>query len=422
MRSEEPTMKNMAFSGIDLATYGRLIQFAGRLSKLFSDSETPLIDYRFVEKAFVAVSKARDLSRKDISYDAAMSDKSGVGVKTFGFNLKTGTKIEKIAEFTKDAKNGAFAGLPPEAIATVVSDLRNARLKSDAAEVGISLDTSFYHCLLRVPGGVAVHEEEMLPIDEESIQPLGKNGKPMSRFSTANDDHVRFTDGNKEYTFNRSKNTLMQRFSTGVGFTSEEIPLSIQEDIWDLLLGGELDGIFGLDATPEEAEGLSVVDYVVLPLYSTKSSILKMVPEKSGINQWNAGGRQRTFGEAYIPIPGLIHKLKPGFFPPRDQKFELRLPSGEVVSAKVCQDGSKALMSDPNTVLCNWLFSTIDGSYSYAESRMPRRKPYTYDDLARVGKDSVVVRKLDENVFELEFAPVGSFEEFVDYSQDSDGE
>ena len=424
MRSEESTLKKMAISGIDLATYGRLIQFAGRLSKLFSDSETPLIDYRFVEKAFVAISKARDLSRKDISYDAAMANKAGVGVKTFGFNLKTGSKIEKIAEFTKDAKNGAFAGLPPEAMAMVVSDLRNARLKSDAAEVGVSLDTSFYHCLLRVPGGVAVHEEEMLPIDEGSIEPLGKNGKPMGRFPTANDDHVRFTDGNKEYTFNRSKNTLMQRFSTGVGFTSEKIPLSIQDDIWDLLLGGELDGIFGLDATPEKTEEVSVMDHVVLPLYSTKSSILKMVPEKSGINQWNAGGRQRTFGEAYIPIPRLVHKLKPDFFPPRDQKFELRLPSGEIVSAKVCQDGSKALMSDPNTVLCNWLFSTIDGSYSYAESRMPRRKPYTYDDLARVGKDSVVVRKLDESgaVFELEFAPVGSFEEFVVNSKDSDHE
>ena len=417
-------MQNMAFSGIDLATYGKLIQFAGRLSKLFSDNETPLIDYRFVEKAFVAVTKSRDLSRKDISYDAAMADKSGVGVKTFGFNLKTGSKIEKIAEFTKDAKNGAFAGLPPEAIAMVVSDLRNARLKSDAAEVGISLDTSFYHCLLRVPGGVAVHEEEMVPIDETSILPLGKNGKPMSRFPTSHDDHVRFTDGHKEYTFNRSKNTLMQRFSSGVGFTSEKIPLSIQDDIWNLLLTGELDGIFGLEATPEEPDKVSVEDHVVLPLYSTKSSILKMVPEKSGINQWNAGGRRRTFGEAYIPIPSLIHKLKPGFFPPRDQKFELHLPSGEVVSAKVCQDGSKALMSDPNTVLCNWLFSTIDGSYTYAESRLPRRIPYTYDDLVRVGKDSVLVRKRDEAgmVFELEFAPVGSFEDFVENSQHSDDE
>ena len=424
MHSEEPTVSKMAFSGIDLVRYGRLIQFAGRLSRLFSDNKTPLIDYRFVEKAFVAVARARDLSRKDISYDAAMADRAGVGVKTFGFNLNTGSKIEKVAEFTKDAKNGAFAGLPPEAIAMVVSDLRNARLNSDAAEVGISLDASFYHCLLRVPGGVAVHEERMLPIDENSIVPLAKNGKRMSRFPTGERDHVRFTDGKKEYTFNRSKNTLMQRFSTGSGSTSEQIPLSIQENIWDLLLTGELDGVFGVANSVAEPEDTDVLEQVILPLYSTKSSILKMVPGKSGINQWNAGGRQRTFGEAYIPIPRLVHKLKPGFFPPRDQKFDLNLPSGEVVSAKVCQDGSKALMSDPNTVLCTWLFSTIDGSYSFAESRMPRRQPYTYEDLARVGKDSVSVRKLDEagTAYELDFAPLGAFEEFVNELQDPDGE
>jgi len=408
-------MKSQSFSGVDLASYGKLIQFAGRLSKLFSDSPTPLIDYRFVEKAFVAATGSRDLSRKDISYDAAMGDRSGVGVKTFGFNPKTGHKIEKIAEFTKDAKNGAFAGLPAEAIATVVSDLRNARLRSDAAEVGVSLDTSFYHCLLRVPGGVVVHEEEMLPIDEAAIVPLGQNGKALSRFPSAHDDHVRFTDGRKEYTFNRSKNTLMQRFRSDSGFTSQEILLGIQEDIWDLLLSGSLDGIFDPHPSQEKPEEVVEVEHVVLPLYSTKSSILKVVPERSGINQWNAGGRQRTFGEAYIPIPSLIHKLKPGFFPPRDQKFELRLPSGEIVSAKVCQDGSKALMSDPNTVLCHWLFSTIDGSYSIAESRLPRKKPYTYEDLARVGKDSVRITRVGtgQSTYELSFAPVGSFEEFL---------
>jgi hypothetical protein len=181
------------------------------------------------------------------------------------------------------------------------------------------------------------------------------------------------------------------------------------------LLSGSLDGIFDLHPSQEKPEEVVEVEHVVLPLYSTKSSILKMVPEKSGINQWNAGGRQRTFGEAYIPIPSLIHKLKPGFFPPRDQKFELSLPSGEVVSAKVCQDGSKALMSDPNTVLCHWLFSTIDGSYSIAESRLPRKKPYSYEDLARVGKDSVRIARVGagQATYELSFAPLGSFEEFL---------
>jgi hypothetical protein len=151
---------------------------------------------------------------------------------------------------------------------------------------------------------------------------------------------------------------------------------------------------------------------------------LKEVPAKSGINQWNAGGRKRSFGEAYISIPRKVHQMKPGFFPERDQKFDLRLPSGEVVRAKVCQQGSKALMSDPNTVLCNWLFSTIDGDHSYSQSRLSRGLPYTYDDLARIGKDSVRLTKIagDDLVFELEFAAVGSYEEFVSADPDPDAE
>lgn len=408
-------MKSQSYSGIDLESYARILSFAARLSKLFSDSDIPLIDYRFVEKAFVAITHSRDLSRKDISYDAAMHDGAGVGVKTFGFSEKAGRKLEKVAEFTKDAKLGAFAGLPPETIASVVSDLRNARLQSDAAEVKIIPNKSFYHCLLRVDGGVIVHEEPMLPVDIDKIQPLSAQGKMLRRFSSTKTDHVRFTDGQKHYTFNRSKNTLSQKFRLDSGFSSEKLPLKILSNIWDLLMSGELDGTLRFTSdgpTPETVND----EWVVLPLYSTKSSIEKQVPQKSGINQWNAGGRQRSFGEAYIPIPRLVHHLRPGFFPPRDQKFELLLPSGEIVVAKVCQDGSKALMSDPNTLLCNWLFSTIDGSYSYAESRYSRRMPYTYDDLVRVGKDAVRIRKLvaDGSRFELEFAPIGSFEEFID--------
>jgi hypothetical protein len=207
----------------------------------------------------------------------------------------------------------------------------------------------------------------------------------------------------------------MQRFSTVGGFTSGPIPISIQENIWELLLGGALDQIINLDGEQSPEVEAKIDDYVILPLYSTHSSILKTVPAKSGINQWNAGGRKRAFGEAYIPIPSKVHKKKPGFFPERDQKFELRLPSGEVVSAKVCQQGSKALMSDPNTVLCHWLFSTIDGSSSLSQSRLARHAPYTYEDLERIGKDSVRVHRLndDNTLYELEFAPLDSYEAFI---------
>ena len=408
------TVRKNSYSGLDEAKYASLMRFIARFSRLFSDSPTPLIDYRFVEKAFVQVTGARDLSRKDISFDAALRPDKGVGIKTFGMTSNASHKLEKVAEFTADARSGAFTGLPPESIAHVVADLRNVRLRSDATQVELAIEDSFYHCLLRVPGGVRLHEQDMSLIEIDQIRPISSQGNLLAKFATTNDDHVRFTDGIKDYTFHRSKNTLMQRFRLSDGYTSEVIDLAIEEKIWDAILAGEFDSFFS--ATSRSSTPASEFESVILPLYSTKSSILKTIPPRSGINQWNAGGRSRKFGEAYIPIPRKIHEIRPDFFPPRDQKFELLLPSGKVVTAKVCQDGSKALMSDPNTALCTWLFSTIDGDYGAAQTRHADKRPYTYEDLARIAKDSVRITRIDNGTsqFELELVPVGSYEAFLD--------
>ena len=55
------------------------------------------------------------------------------------------------------------------------------------------------------------------------------------------------------------------------------------------------------------------LDFVILPLYSTEAGN-RIVHEKSGINQWNAGGRKRKFGESYIPIPSKISSKKIIYF------------------------------------------------------------------------------------------------------------
>ena len=125
------------------------------------------------------------------------------------------------------------------------------------------------------------------------------------------------------------------------------------------------------------------IDYVILPLYSTAKFGERVVQEKSGINQWNAGGRDRKYGEAYIPIPSIIHKLAPNFFPERDKSFDLLLPNSDVpINAKVCQDNRKALMSNPNDLLCRWLYKVIDLNFSdYDFDKTPNRKPFTYEDL-----------------------------------------
>jgi hypothetical protein len=37
--------------------------------------------------------------------------------------------------------------------------------------------------------------------------------------------------------------------------------------------------------------------------------------------------------------------------------FNLQIPTGEIFSAKVCQENSKALMTNPNKALSDWLLS-----------------------------------------------------------------
>lgn len=151
-------------------------------------------------------------------------------------------------------------------------------------------------------------------------------------------------------------------------------------------------------------------DYVMLPLYSVRHGI---VPEKSGLNQWNAGGRKRDEDEVYIPVPIYINKNYPTFFPERDNNFTLLLPDGTALSAKICQDNNKALMSNPNKALGHWILR-----------KLLKKKPgelVTMDDLNRFGFDSVCVENLHsvnekgEKLYRISFASTSeSYKDFID--------
>lgn len=98
---------------------------------------------------------------------------------------------------------------------------------------------------------------------------------------------------------------------------------------------------------------------IYLPLYSSQGRL--HVPNKSGLNQWNAHVRPRNFDEVYIPIPIRVHDTFPGFLPARDTHFALILPNDRILIAKVCQDNSKALMSHPNSDLGEWILRYVLG-------------------------------------------------------------
>jgi hypothetical protein len=126
----------------------------------------------------------------------------------------------------------------------------------------------------------------------------------------------------------------------------------------------------------------------------------------NGLNQWNANGRKRDFGEIYIPIPAELHHKYPVFFPKRDEYFSLQIPTGEIFSAKVCQENSKALMTNPNKALSDWLLRKV---LQLKESELA-----TIEKLDKLGFDSVIITKTDNQNFKIDIMKTNSYNSFID--------
>ena len=407
---------NMASFRFDLEQYEALLKAVAAMSRLYSDDEKPFLHSRFIEKLYVHTSKAEDYSRKDMSFDAVLNDDIGVGIKTFTVPNFQSNKSEKIAEMTKDATSGMFNHLNLEALAKKSAELRNIRVRSDVNAHGIDMDKSFYHCLVRAKSQAMIHEEPYEYIDVNAIKPLDKKGKEISKFIEGQKGHSYFTDGKHKYSFNISKNTLFKRFDLNLYDNSKPIDIAIYDDIFTKALGWYASDVGELVREREDDD-----EYVVLPLYATRQKKSEdnadLVPKGSGLNQWNADGRVRKFGEAYISIPAAVIRKHPGFFPLRDTKFELKLPNKQIVIAKPCSgkpELPKSIMTDPNTDLCDWLFKIIDGSKEAAEKRLQDKRPYTYEDLRLIDKDSVKIVKRSESCYELSMMPLDSYERFMD--------
>ena len=139
-------------------------------------------------------------------------------------------------------------------------------------------------------------ETDYNTIDINNIQAV-KNNKAS----------LQFEDGNNFYSFNYSKSTLFRKFI--IPDNAFKLPIEIIEDPYTLLL--EL--FENKDLKPATDKLIKGVNYVILPLYGIKKKE-KFIFERSGLNQWNANGRKRDFGEVYIPIPAELHRKYPNFF------------------------------------------------------------------------------------------------------------
>ncbi|UOE53599.1 restriction endonuclease PLD domain-containing protein [Cytobacillus oceanisediminis] len=362
--------------------YIKLLQVVGSLSNLFSESRTPYLYYRAAENIFCRALNANNLSRGDISFDA-FKGSVGIGLKTFVHG--NGKKFEKVAEFNKDIEK--FRGLNEENIMLKIAELRNNRIA--ATERAHNTSKKIYHLVTRKDGMFEIHEEEMHYIDLASIK--------LDRKKTT-DKNIFFKDKYNHYKFYIAKSTLYKQFLCNNPIAKFDV--EVLDDPFQLLLTDQSEEYYIAHEQDEKFE------QIYLPLYSARSG---KVEEKSGLNQWNAGGRDRHEDEVYIPIPSWIHQQFEGFFPydpHSDEKepFILVLPDGKEIDAKVCQSGGKGFMSKPNKLLGHWILRTI--------LQVPVGRLVTYEDLDRVGIDSALVTKIDDYRFKINFASKGSYADF----------
>lgn len=352
--------------------YSLLLSIIGSLSKIFSENpDVPFLHYRVMENIFSRAFMAENLSRSDISIDASKGE-LGIGLKTFLY--KNGNTLEKVAEFNKDRK--FFYDKSLLEIIKRISGLRNKRLQVTADLTGTQSNKFIYHCIARTLSKFIIHES---PIDFILIDQI------KLKESKKNEGVISFDDGINEYSFNLSKSTLFQRFSIKSLF---EIKIPIIDDPFDFLRE------VWLEEYNQKKVNNPIIGHIELPLYSLSKG-QKIVYCRSGLNQWNAKGRPRDPNEVYIPISSKVHKDHPNFFPDRDESFTIKLPNGKDLVMKVCQQGNKALMSNPNSSLGKYLLRDV--------FKIPEGSIITYQDLEECGINSARIFKYKDNSFLISF-------------------
>ncbi|HAE24453.1 MAG TPA: restriction endonuclease [Prevotellaceae bacterium] len=343
--------------------YFDMLRKMAQLSKLFSISETPYLDYRLAENLFCRYYTAQNDARACMAYDARLST-LGIGIKTFILKGDASFSQEKIAEFNKLKKQlDPLCGIE---LAKQIGLFRNERMQTANDVYGVT--ETQYHIVGRSKGLLRVFNTPYEKVDIEHIHLIKDDDTSCS-----------FDDEKNEYTFNKSKSVLLKRFY--VPLTYKDVCVEMLKNPLELF-ERLFDNEENTSITPKIIGG---TDYVILPLYSIRSK-QRDVAQGSGLNQFNAKGRPRHRYEVYIPIPATIHKAYPNFFPGRDEPFTLYLPDGKKLSAKVCQDGGKALMSNPNKDLGEWLIGKV--------LKKKEGELVTRADLDRLGFDSVCVENL----------------------------
>ena len=403
-------------------SYKRMLTIVGKISRLFSTAEEPYLYYRAHENIFSKYFDVDNNARHDDSADAYSTEQGvGIGLKTW-----VGRDDQKVAEFGRLRPN--YEGLGGMELIQQIAEYRNTRIRTTLNSHG--LHEMIYHIVKRVPNAMQIYEAAFDYIDREHIVLDEHRG---------NANNVYFNDGHHTYHFNKSKSTLYMIFEDME--LLDEFEVEIVDDPYELL-----EMTFNENVVEEDEETATnnreheivrafterVTRYqqLCLRLYATDRDGRKYVPERSGLNQWNANGRARDVNEVYIPYLKEDRERSLDFFPPRDTPFTLILPDNTEISAKVCQRAyrklsdaeyenlseeekriedektlvGKSIMSNPNKVLGKWLLRDV--------LQIEEGTVITYDMLRVYNIDCVIFTKREEGVYSVDFGELGTYERF----------
>lgn len=384
-------------------SYKHMLQIVGSLSRMFSEAAEPYLYYRAHENIFAKYFDVENNARHDDSADAYSQTGIGIGLKTW-----VGGNNQKIAEFGR--LRPEYESLSGMDLIRQIAEYRNERIRVTMASHG--LHEMLYHIVKRVPGAMCIYEAAYDTIDIGSIDLDPKRGT---------DNSIYFSDGKHTYHFSLSKNTLYMNFDEME--LLDKFNVDIADDPYALLENLQAENV----AVPTVSKMAPLKNQLCLRLYSVKADGTKFIPDKSGLNQWNGvrtsykkdsqgktvldangnkiltGIKPRNPNELYIPYPAKDRERK-DFFPSRNTPFQLMLPDGKCISAKVCQMDGKAIMSNPNDELGKWLLRKVFG--------LKIGTKVTYSMLKTFGIDCVVFTKLSEKKYSIDFGPLGTYEKF----------
>lgn len=410
--------------------YIKFLQVYGALTNLFRQKKGNLIPYlnsKFQETVFAKIFNCQNVDIGNTPHDVLSvfgNKRIGIGLKTWMGSQASFQKVMQLKRYQDEINKALEDG--QDVLAYKISEIKNERLESDHNRLGLSKDGNIYHYITRDEGKFTINECSYPLVD---LNNLKKFQLSKSSFN--------WSDGQKEYKYTFGDSQIWQKFDVAQKdtFVLEEFDVTIIEDPFSFLLEA-----YTLLIDKRKEKKVDIIE-AYLPLYSYKT---KEVPRKSGLNAWNSvpkakgSNTPRPLNEIYIQIPRVFHEKHPDFFTkdifefekmrkafdgPKHEKPELRfhleLPNGKRIPGLITQDNMKGLQSGSNieydengkrygqSALGQWLLVDVLG--------LKERKLVTREWLMKKETDSVRLwrKKNDYSTFYIDFAPINSFEDFI---------